>query len=328
MDITALAAAVFVMGAIFMGFYALYRATANPRSQLERRLGHVVGESADIDITRAEAGALRQTRTGHLPILGPLLEGKEWTAGMAVELDRADIRLTVSEFVAVRIFMALAAATGAILFMGSGLTGMILAVVLGFVGFQAPKVYMKRKQSSRLNKLNDQLVEGLGMLANSLKAGFGLMQSMDMLTRELEHPFATEIRRLLHDINIGSTTEEALQSMAERCGSKDLDIAVTAMLIQQSTGGNLAEILDTVAHTMRERIRIRGEIRTLTAQQMLSGVIIGALPVFIAAAVMLINPTYIEPLFTRLAGQAMLGGAIVMELFGIFLIKRILAIEV
>ncbi|HLF71965.1 MAG TPA: type II secretion system F family protein [Dehalococcoidia bacterium] len=328
MDITALAAAVFVMGAIFTGFYALYRSTANPRSQLERRLGHVIGESTGFDITPADAVALRQTRTGHLPLLGPLLEGKEWTAAAAIELDRADMRLTVSEFVAVRIFMGLAAATGVVLFMGSGIVGVIVGVVAGFIGYQAPKVYMKRKQSSRLNKLNDQLVEGLGMLANSLKAGFGLMQSMDMLTREMPHPFATEIRRTLHDINIGSTTEEALQSMAERCGSKDLDIVITAMLIQQSTGGNLAEILDTVAHTMRERIRIRGEIKTLTAQQMLSGVIIGALPVFIAGAVMVINPSYIEPLFTRLAGQVMLGGALMMEMFGVFLIKRILAIEV
>ena len=106
------------------------------------------------------------------------------------------------------------------------------------------------------------------------------MQSLDLASRELEHPIATELRRTLHDINVGCEHRGgARRALAKRSGSDDLDIVITAMLIQQSTGGNLAEILDNVAHTMRERIRIRGEIKTLTSQQMLTGFIIGGLPI-------------------------------------------------
>jgi tight adherence protein B len=168
----------------------------------------------------------------------------------------------------------------------------------------------------------------LTMLANALKSGFGLMQSMDLVAKELEHPIATDLRRMLQDINVGSSTEVALQGMADRSGSADLDIVVTAMLIQQSTGGNLAEILDTVSHTMRERIRIRGEIKTLTTQQIMTGFIIGLLPVFIALGITVLNPEYINLLFTRTAGQIMIAGGVMMELIGLFIIKKILDIEV
>jgi tight adherence protein B len=154
------------------------------------------------------------------------------------------------------------------------------------------------------------------------------MQSLDLVSKEMTHPIATEIHRVLTDINVGAATEESLSQMAKRAGSGDLDIVVTAMLVQQSTGGNLAEILENVAHTMRERIRIRGEIKTLTTQQMMTGYIIGGLPIFVGLAVSVLNPEYMNVLFTELAGQVMLGGAFLMECFGIFIIKRILAIEV
>jgi tight adherence protein B len=195
-------------------------------------------------------------------------------------------------------------------------------------GYMLPKLYMSRGKSKRVNKLNEQLPDALTMLANALKSGFGLMQSMDLVSRELEHPIATDIRRMLQDINVGAATDEALLALARRSGSSDLDIVVTAMLIQQSTGGNLAEILETVGHTMRERIRIRGEIKTLTTQQVMTGVIIGCLPIFLAMAISVINPDYISLLFTRTAGQFMIAGAIMLEMFGMFVIKRILAIEV
>jgi tight adherence protein B len=123
-------------------------------------------------------------------------------------------------------------------------------------------------------------------------------------------------------------TDEALAQFAQRSGSADLDIVVTAMLIQQSTGGNLAEILETVGHTMRERNRIRGEIKTLTTQQTMTGFIIGGLPIVIAIGIFVVNPGYIEPLYTTLPGYAMLAGAAVMETFGVIVIKKILAIEV
>ncbi|HLF79907.1 MAG TPA: type II secretion system F family protein [Dehalococcoidia bacterium] len=328
MDILALAAAFAVMGAIVAGLVALYQSTASPRNNLERRLGRLMGDPTGMEATAADFEALRSHRTTKLPFLGALLEGRSWNEELSLDLERGDIKLTPSEFIALRFFFVLAGAAIPLLMVGTSMVGVAAILLAALIGFQIPKFYLNFAKGRRLGKLNDQLPEMLSMLANSLKAGFGLMQSLDLVSREMTHPIATEIHRVLTDINVGSTTEEALSGMARRAGSGDLDIVVTAMLVQQSTGGNLAEILENVAHTMRERIRIRGEIKTLTTQQMMTGYIIGGLPIFVGLAVSLINPEYMNILFTELAGQVMLGGAFLMECFGIFLIKRILAIEV
>lgn len=328
MDPIALLAALAVLGAIVTGLLALYNATASPRTSLDRRLGALMGEDSGYEVAAASFEGLRSRRMGRIPIISALLANRSSTDDLAIELERADMKLTVSEFVAARIFFALFGLGIPILLFGTTPKGIGIAAVAGLIGYMLPRIYMVRGRAKRLQKLNEQLPDMLTMLANALKSGFGLMQSMDLVAKELEHPIATEIRRMLSDINVGSSTEEAMQGMAHRSGSSDLDIVVTAMLIQQSTGGNLAEILDTVSHTMRERIRIRGEIKTLTTQQVMTGFIIGLLPVFIALAITVLNPEYISLLFTRTVGQIMLAGGIMMELIGMFIIKKILDIEV
>jgi len=328
MDLIALLAALAVLGAIVTGLMALYQNTANPRGNLERRLGNLMGEGAGFEVAAAAFENLRSRRTGSIPIISSLLANRASTDDLAMNLERADMKLTVSEFVAARIFFGLFGLGIPILLFGTTPKGIAAAVLCGLFGYMLPKLYMIRGRSKRLSKLSDQLPDMLTMLANALKSGFGLMQGMDLVSKELEHPIATDMRRMLQDINVGSSIEDALQGLAERSGSSDLDIVVTAMLIQQSTGGNLAEILDTVGHTMRERIRIRGEIKTLTTQQVMTGFIIGLLPVFIALAITVLNPEYISLLFTRTVGNFMLAGGVMMELIGMFLIKRILEIEV
>lgn len=328
MDIVALAAALAVMGAIIAGFVALYETTASPRSGLERRLGNLLGQTNSFEASAADFEALRPKRQGKLPIIGALLEGKSWTGQLAIDLERADMKLTPSEFIALRFFFAFAGFALPVLLVGSSPVKYAAGGVAGLVAYQLPKIRLNMAKNRRLKKLDGQLPDMLSMLANSLKAGFGLMQSLDLISKEMPHPVSTEIQRVLQDINIGAATDEALANMAKRAGSADLDIVVTAMLVQQSTGGNLAEILEGVAHTMRERTRIKGEITTLTTQQMMTGYVIGGLPIFIGLAISVINPSYISLLFTETAGLVMLGGAFLMECFGIFLIKRILAIEV
>ena len=329
MDLIALLAALAVLGAILTALLALYNATASPRGNLERRLGALMGEDAGgYDLAAASFEGLRASRMGSIPIISALLANRSGTDDLAIQLERADMKLTVSEFVAARMFFGVFGLGAPILLFGTTPQGVGIAVVAGLFGYMLPRLYMIRGRSKRLSKLNDQLPDMLTMLANALKSGFGLMQSLDLVAKELEHPIATDIRRMLSDINVGSSTESALQAMAERSGSSDLDIVVTAMLIQQSTGGNLAEILDTVSHTMRERIRIRGEIKTLTTQQVMTGFIIGLLPVFIAIGISVLNPEYLSLLFTRTAGQVMLAGGVMMELIGLFIIKKILDIEV
>ena len=328
MDLIALLAAVAILGAIVTGLLALYNASASPRGNLDRRLGSIMGEDASYEAVAAGAVGLRASRTGSIPIISAIMANRSSSDALAVQLERADMKLTVSEYVAARIFFGLFGLGIPILLLGTTPKGVPVAVLAGLFGYMLPRLYMARGKGKRLSKLNEQLPDMLTMLANALKSGFGLMQGMDLVAKELEHPIATDMRRMLQDINVGSSTEEALQALAQRSGSGDLDIVVTAMLVQQSTGGNLAEILDTVGHTMRERIRIRGEIKTLTTQQVMTGFIIGLLPVFIALAITVMNPEYINLLFTRTAGQIMLAGGVMMELIGMFVIKKILEIEV
>jgi tight adherence protein B len=306
----------------------LYNATASPRNSMERRLGRMLGETlGDEMVSAAASEVLRQHRTSSLPIIGMFIQGKPGEQTLAEDLERADIKLTVSEFIALRLFLAFIFAVLPFILL-SGIVSFLAAVVFGFLGYLLPKLWLGRAKGKRISKLNAQLPDALTMMSNSLKAGFGLMQSLELVGRELEHPIATDMKRTLQEIQVGSTTEEALLNFSARSGSQDLDIVVTAMLIQQSTGGNLAEILDNVCHTMRERIRIRGEIKTLTTQGTMTGFIIGGLPIFIGLIVSLINPGYIEPLFSTLAGNAMLGFGVVLETIGGLVIKKIMAIEV
>jgi tight adherence protein B len=328
MDAVALAAAFAIMGAIITGLMALYNATATPRASLERRLGGLLAESQGFEVTIADMAALRPNRAGRVPFISSLLEGKQWTSEMAIRLEGADMRLTVSEFVGARVFMALLGALVGILIVGSGPVGLVMGAVLALVGYSVPNMYVNYKRGGRIKKLNNQLPDSLSLIANSLKAGFGLMQALDLASKELEHPIATEFRRTLHDINVGANTETALEAMAERSGSDDLDIVITAMLVQQTTGGNLSEILENVAHTMRERIRIRGEIKTLTTQQMATGFVIAGLPIVLVVLINIVNPGYIKPLFTETIGHFMIGFACVLEFFGVMVIRKILNIEV
>ena len=328
MDMLALSAALCVAGFISAGLYYVYQANASPRQGLDRRLGTVLGSGSPYDLPLAQAHALRPSRTGRLPVISSLIEGRGWTEGTALRLERADLRFTVSEYVALRLFLALIAGIVPLVVLSGTVLAYGAMAVCAVVAFKLPEMYIGFAIKRRVAKLNEQLIEGLSMISNSLKAGFGLMQALDLASRELTHPIATELRRTLQEINVGSSTEEALNNMARRSGSDDLDIVITAMLVQQSTGGNLAEILDNVAHTMRERIRIRGEIKTLTTQQMMTGFIIGGLPFVMVALFQLMSPEYMRPLFTEPIGLVMLAGAGMLEFFGIVLIKRILAIEV
>ncbi len=328
MDGLALLAAFTVMAAMVAGLVAVYQSTAQPRAAVQQRLGGILSESPAFITAQISEEGLRPKKVGRIPLISSLLEGKAWTEETAEALDRADLKLTVSEYVALRIMIALMLAVFPLLLLGGGLPALGGMAAVAFVGFEAPVFYVNFAKQRRVQKLESQLVEALSLLSNSLKAGFGLLQSIDMTSKQMPHPISTELRRALYDTNVGSTIEAALQSMAKRSGSKDLDIVITAMLVQQSVGGNLAEILDTVAHTMRERIRIRGEIKTLTSQQMLTGLIIGGLPLVMAGLFSVISPDYMTPLLTTTIGHLMLIGAGVLEMFGMFLIKRILAIEV
>jgi tight adherence protein B len=247
---------------------------------------------------------------------------------LAIELERADMNFTPGEFIMARIAFLLVGGVVPFFLLKGSVEGAIAGIVGAVVGYNLPKFYLNHRRKQRVAKLNAQLPEALTIISNSLKAGFGLLQALASASDHLAHPISTELSRTIHEMNIGSSAEEALVALSERSGSYDLDIVVTAILVQRTVGGNLGEILDTVADTMRERIRIRGEIQTLTAQQKLTGMVIGALPIGVAILFQVLSPGYIAPLFTTLTGKFMLATAVVLEVVGVLIIQRVLNIEV
>jgi tight adherence protein B len=185
-----------------------------------------------------------------------------------------------------------------------------------------------RRISGRLGAFNKQLPDTITLLSNSLRAGSSFLQSIELVSREGNPPMAEEMGRVVREVNLGLGMEEALNNLVRRIKSEDLDLMVTAISIQQQVGGNLAEILDTIAFTIRERVRIKGEINTLTAQGRYSGYLVAMLPVGLAFMLNLINPAFMEPLFTQLIGRIALGVGIVMELIGFFIIQKMVDIKV
>jgi tight adherence protein B len=198
----------------------------------------------------------------------------------------------------------------------------------GVIGYWLPSKWLAGKRKKRMTRIVSQLVDLLGMVSNSLKSGYGLMQSFEFASKQLPDPLGQEIRRMLRESTLGMAAEQALAALGQRLQSSDLDMVLTAINVQRAVGGNLAEILDKVAFTMRERERIRREISTLTAQQKMTGVIIGGLPIFMFGIFMLLNPSYMSLLFTTTAGRLIMVGSAAMEIMGYFTINRIMAIEV
>ncbi|MFN0147614.1 MAG: type II secretion system F family protein [Dehalococcoidia bacterium] len=241
-----------------------------------------------------------------------------------IQLERAGLALNVREYFILRVGIGLAlTAVGAVL-----LPMPALALLLWPFGFFAVGFWVKRRIGSRTRKLESQLVELLQMLSSGLRAGFGLMQALEGAAEQLPSPLSMEVRRTLRDTAMGAAVEQALGTLNQRVGSADFDIVITAILIQRSVGGNLAEILDNVAHTMRERERIKGEIRTLTSQQRMTGYVIGGIPIGLAGIFYLISPDFMSLLFTDKLGLMMLGAAAVMWSIGFFIINKIVSIEV
>jgi len=252
-----------------------------------------------------------------------IFAASSFTEKMQIQLLQAGIPLKGEEFITLWLGIALASPLVAYL-----LTFNIpLTFLLFLLGVGGPRFYLLHKKNEKLKKLNEQLGDALVIMANALRAGFGFQQAMDTVRKELPPPIANEFEWTLREINLGSTTEEALLHMTERVKSDDLDMIVTAMLIQRQVGGNLAQILDNISRTIRERTRIKGQIKTLTAQGRLSGIIIGLLPVGLIFLLLIINPGYMNTMLESPLGFYLLGAGAISELIGLLIINKIVNID-
>ena len=311
--------------AIVFALLAVERAITKDRRQVYERLkGITVLNSRNI-------GAKEGNEQGHgidikkiLHNTGKMFAGESVTKRLESELIKADIPLRGEEYLMLRIIAAIVPGT-LVMLLTNQLIFSLLVYILAAI---APQIFVGISQQKKLRKFNYQLIDSLAIMSNSLRAGYSFMQAVELVSREMPKPIGKEFARTFREINLGTTTEEALHNLGRRMGSDDLELIITAVLIQRQIGGNLAEILDNISHTIRERVRIQGEIKTLTAQGRISGFVIGLIPPALIVLLFIVNPGYMKPLFSNPVGLAMLGAGAVSELIGILIIRKIISIEI
>src|SRR6187399_2941763 len=233
--------------------------------------------------------------------LNKVVEQRDFGANLARDIARADLKLKPSEFLAIWAVSIVGIPILMVLF-SVGLPALrnpLFLVVGALIGFLLPRFWLSRRKAGRLNAFNKQLPDTITLLANALRAGSSFLQAIELVVRESRPPISVEFGRVIREVNLGLPFDLALENMVKRVKSEDFELMATAIAIQHQVGGNLAEILDSIAFTIRERIRIKGEIRTLTAQQRLSGYVVGALPFFLAFFIFLAAPTFFDPMFAK-----------------------------
>jgi len=257
--------------------------------------------------------------------LNQAIAGRSFAEDLRIQLARADLKVTPGEFLAIQVITALLGfllAQQFFRFLPLALLGLI-------VGFFAPRFYVAWRQRRRLQAFNAQLGDAINLMVNGLRAGYSILQAMEAVAREMPPPIATEFDRVVKEQQLGLSLDQALHNMLRRVHSDDLEMLVTAILIHREVGGNLAEILDTISFTIRERVRIKGEIRALTAQQQLSAYVLLALPVGLGLILFGINRDYMLNLFNSgILGYFLVACTVVIMLIGYFVIRRIVQIEV
>lgn len=243
-------------------------------------------------------------------------------------LARADLKLKSGEYIAVIVLVAFA--VGFVLFFLGGRN--ILVGLLGaLIGAFLPGMYVKSLQAKRLIKFNDQLGDMLNLMVNGLRAGYSTMQAMEAVSKELPSPICDEFRRVVQEMQLGVSMERALEHLLARIPSDDLDLVITAINVQREVGGNLAEILDTISFTIRERVRIKGEIRVMTAQVMYSGRFLAMLPVILLGILYVMNREYMMEFFlpaSQPCGYIALGVAGGLIIGGYFAMNKLADIEI
>jgi len=266
----------------------------------------------------------REAFTGAMDAFNRVLTSRPRSSRVADNLARADLKLRVSEYALA--VAGLMVGTFLVIFLLNH--SLLVAIAFGAGAYFVPGFYVKFRQRKRFKTLNNQLGDTILLLSNALKAGYSFAQAMATIARSAPAPMSDEFNRAVREMNLGITVDDALEHMNARIESEDFDLMVTAVQIHRVVGGNLAEILDTIAFTIRERIRIQGEIATLTAQARASGYIITALPFALTAILTAISPSYITPMFHSFIGIGMLMLAMIMMGMGYAIIRKIAAIEV
>lgn len=297
-----------------------------PKREFEGRLKQL----DELSLLGAAKAAGQEEASGWKQIvrnLGTLIESPYWDKLLSHKLVQGGVPLRSSEFAVLWIAggCLLAAVIQAVL--REPLGGLAAWLIGGAIGAFAPMLWLNLRIKKRRKQFNDQLSDALVLISNSLRTGYSFLQAVELVSRELPAPLGKEFYRMFQEMNLGVTTEVTLDNLGKRIESTDLDLVITAVLIQRQIGGNLSEVLDNIAHTIRSRLKLRGHIQTLTAQGRISGYIVGGLPFAIGGALFLINPDYMRVLFTDPAGKMMIGAGLASQFVGVMIIRKIVNIE-
>jgi tight adherence protein B len=299
--------------------------TRQEKTEVDERLEQIVEEQKPVVPLDKDAKPQQSMITGWI---NTRVQRTSFGERVSRDLARADLKFKPGEYFSLIIIAAFM--MGVLGFVMGGKSILLAVAGLAF-GATLPSMYVKSEQKKRLVKFNNQLGDMLNLMVNGLKAGFSTMQAMEAVSRELAPPICDEFRRVIQEMQLGLSMEKALDNLLRRIPSPDLDLVVTAINVQREVGGNLAEILDTISFTIRERVRVKGEIRVLTAQQAFSGKFLSLLPVFVVLALYLFNKPYILQ-FTDPANAPCsyiaLGLAVMLIVFGYLALQKLAQIEV
>lgn len=313
--------AVLAFGVVMGIFIVIARVSGGPGSTIEERLEFVSREVEEAPRERDfERAPSRLTQS-----LDEAVAGRSFARNISTELARANLKVTVGEYLILIVVSVLGTGVITYLVMHRNLFLTLGGLVLGLF---LPRFYVKYRRGKRLKDFGNQLGDAINLLANGLRSGYSLLQAMDAVAQEMPPPIAEEFQRIVREIGLGLTSERAMNNMLRRIPSEDLDLMITAVNVQHEVGGNLAEILETISHTIRERVRIKGEIRVLTAQQTISGYVLSFLPVALGLILYAMNPDYMGAMFQDTCGIAMLLVGVVMMVIGFIAIRKIVNIEV
>jgi tight adherence protein B len=295
---------------------------AERRDDIEERLGRYTDFDSYVEISDEDMAAGDEP-SQLTQSLDQALSQREFGKNWKISLAKADLKITVAEYFALHIITTLTGFAVLTIF-----RGLVLGIVAGAIGFFAPRIYVNRRQNLRLIRFEEQLPDTISLWVNGLRSGYSVLQAMEAIAKESPDPTASEFRRVVQEVQLGISMEDALEHMLQRMVSEDLDLIVTAVNIQREVGGNLAEILEVIGHTIRERIKLKGEIRVLTSQGRYTGYLISGLPIALALFLMLINPNYMGGLFeNRMCGWPMLGIGLGLIGMGTAAIQRIVDID-
>ena len=283
--------ALVLMGIIVIALAVVATRRNSGSGDLNNRLSTFAGRGKQ----EAEESGARQA----IARIDEVVSKSKQGGNMARDFARADLKLTVAEFIGIKILCAVVGGGIGVFIGRAAPTAMFLSALVGAVVFSfIPNIYLNNRATARTKAFNNQMGDAITMMANALRGGYSFLQTLDMVGKEAPSPTSSEFRRVVQEVGLGRTTEEALQNLLRRMPSDDLDLLITAVNIQMEVGGNLAQILDTIGHTIRERVRIKVEIQTLTAQGRISAYVITGLPIGLGIFISVVNPSYMAPIFS------------------------------